>query len=91
MTITMSDFAVQVRQLKDGRWQVMNDVGASLALTRDMWVFAVNQMSPVQTRRDFCYCKIGAGGKPCVSREYCDEHGGTQQYLDARADAGREP
>ena len=23
----------------------------------------------------FCYCAIGAGGKPCVSREFCDEHG----------------
>jgi hypothetical protein len=20
----------------------------------------------------FCYCAIGAGGKPCVDREYCD-------------------
>ena len=22
----------------------------------------------------YCYCAIGAGGRPCVSREYCDEH-----------------
>jgi len=33
-------------------------------------------------KEGFCYCKIGAGGKPCVSREECDRRGGTQQYLD---------
>jgi len=22
-----------------------------------------------------CYCAIGAGGKPCVDRAYCSEHG----------------
>ena len=26
----------------------------------------------VQTKT--CYCAIGAGGKPCVDRAYCDEH-----------------
>ncbi len=34
----------------------------------------------------FCFCKIGAGGKPCISREYCDAHGGTGQYVSIRAD-----
>ena len=42
------------------------------------------------TGRGFCYCKIGAGGKPCVSREHCDEHGGTQQYLDTREALGND-
>ncbi len=23
-------------------------------------------------RKKFCYCEIGAGGEPCVSREHCD-------------------
>jgi len=23
-------------------------------------------------KKSFCYCAIGAGGKPCVSREFCD-------------------
>jgi hypothetical protein len=27
-----------------------------------------------------CYCKIGAGGKPCVDRATCDKRGGTRQY-----------
>lgn len=22
----------------------------------------------------FCYCAIGAGGKPCISREFCDKN-----------------
>jgi len=24
----------------------------------------------------YCYCSIGAGGKPCVSRAYCDKRRG---------------
>ena len=24
--------------------------------------------------KPFCYCSIGAGGKPCINREYCDNN-----------------
>lgn len=27
-------------------------------------------------RIGFCYCEIGAGGKPCISRDYCDKQRG---------------
>lgn len=28
----------EIRQLKDGRWQVMREDGASIALTREQWL-----------------------------------------------------
>lgn len=31
-----------------------------------------------------CYCKMGAGGPPCVSRAVCDARGGTLQYVEQR-------
>jgi len=30
----------------------------------------------------FCYCEIGAGGKPCISREHCDKFSATTKQTD---------
>lgn len=32
------------------------------------------------TKVKMCYCSIGAGGKPCKDRDYCDKHGDHKFY-----------
>jgi len=32
----------------------------------------------------FCYCSIGAGGKPCISRAHCDAFGNELFYARVR-------
>jgi hypothetical protein len=38
---------MKVRQLKDGRWQVMRPDGASLALTMEEWLAVMKEMTSV--------------------------------------------
>lgn len=42
----ITNLTMKVRKLKDDRWQVMRDDGASLALTYDEWGQAFSEMSP---------------------------------------------
>ena len=53
------------------------DVVSNQQILQRKW----DQAKEVAMKEGFCYCKIGAGGKPCVSRETCDKRGGTNQYV----------
>ena len=52
-------------------------------LTHDHYQDIGNALAALEAEQEgYCYCKIGAGGPPCVSREVCDSRGGTKQYTD---------